>query len=62
MRRGISTRALSTKDASGFGASFVQWRKETQSHNPAKKRVPNLPPSGVTEPVSELTDHTLYLV
>jgi len=51
MRRDVSTRALSTKDASGFGASFVPWRKETQGHNPAKKRVPTLPPSGVSEPI-----------
>ena len=62
MRRGISKRALSTKDASGFRASFVPWRNGTQGHNPAKKRVPNLTPSGVTEPVSELIDHILYLV
>jgi hypothetical protein len=62
MRPGVSTRVLSTKDASDFGACFVPWKKETQGHNPAKKRVPTLPPGGVTEPVSEIIDHTVYIV
>jgi hypothetical protein len=62
MRRGKNTSALSTKDASAFGASFVPWRKEPQGHNPGNKRAANLSPSAVTEPVSELIDHTLYIV
>jgi len=28
---------------------------------PAKTRVPTPPPSGMTGPVSELIDHTLYI-
>jgi hypothetical protein len=64
MRRGTDIRVRSTKAAealpNGFEPSFVPWREETQGHIPVRRRVPTPPPSGVTESVSELTDHTLY--
>jgi hypothetical protein len=44
----------------GFRPSFVPYREETQGHILAKRHIPNPPPSRVTEPDSELIDHTLY--
>jgi hypothetical protein len=62
MRLGAGIRAPSTEAAEAlvevFWPSIVLCRQETQGHVTAKWRVPTPPPSGVTEAVSELIDHT----
>ena len=55
MRQGAGTHAPSTESCEVLPKGF----RLSKGHIPAKRCVPTPPPSGVTEPVSELLDHTL---
>ena len=64
-RWGTGTQAHSTKAGEALpeciGLSFAPWREETQGHIPGTRHFPTPPPCGVTEPVWDLIDHTLYV-